>query len=197
MFKLLILLTVLCGLFSSGFASEDQNENCEFWAANGECEKNPDYMLVNCVASCNAVADGGASSIEVPSSFYDIVEHDIHGNFVYFDQFEGKVVYLVNVASHCGYTAENYAMFRKLAKYRKDGLEIVLAPCNAFGSQEPGDATAITHFAETNKFEGTILSKAEVNGKETRPSFRYLKFHANKPHINWFDLLLFPCDFGI
>merc|ERR1719168_409221 len=30
----------------------DENQNCGNWAASGECESNPDYMLVNCRLSC-------------------------------------------------------------------------------------------------------------------------------------------------
>jgi len=32
----------------------DSNQNCASWAENGECKKNPDYMLVNCCKSCDA-----------------------------------------------------------------------------------------------------------------------------------------------
>ena len=44
--------------------------------------------------------------------------------------YRGKVLYIVNVASHCGYTASNYAAFKSLAKHRDNGFEILLAPCN-------------------------------------------------------------------
>ena len=27
---------------------KDTNEHCAYWAGIGECEKNPEYMLVNC-----------------------------------------------------------------------------------------------------------------------------------------------------
>jgi len=30
----------------------DENQSCGNWAASGECEANPDYMLVNCRLSC-------------------------------------------------------------------------------------------------------------------------------------------------
>ena len=30
----------------------DQNNNCSGWADSGECEKNPNYMLTSCAASC-------------------------------------------------------------------------------------------------------------------------------------------------
>ena len=33
-------------------ACEDKNQHCKSWALNGECEKNPKYMLFNCSKSC-------------------------------------------------------------------------------------------------------------------------------------------------
>lgn len=32
---------------------KDHHELCSFWASKGECEKNPDYMRLNCQISCN------------------------------------------------------------------------------------------------------------------------------------------------
>ena len=81
--------------------------------------------------------------------------------------------------SFAGYTAENYELFRSLKKYKKDGFEILLAPCtcnsflviltiilthffyhnagNQFGYQEPGDASAITAFAQKQSFDGNCF----------------------------------------
>ena len=33
-------------------ACEDKNKRCKLWAFNGECVKNPKYMLFNCPKSC-------------------------------------------------------------------------------------------------------------------------------------------------
>jgi hypothetical protein len=33
----------------------DSNDSCSGWANSGECEKNPNYMLSSCAASCNRV----------------------------------------------------------------------------------------------------------------------------------------------
>ena len=33
-------------------AAEDPEEECETWAASGECNLNPNYMLANCVVAC-------------------------------------------------------------------------------------------------------------------------------------------------
>ncbi len=69
------------------------------------------------------------------SSFYDIVEKDASGNDVSFSKFKGKVVYGVNVASKCGYTASGYALLAKLSKLKSQGVEVALFPCNQFMGQ--------------------------------------------------------------
>ena len=83
----------------------------------------PDYMLQSCSESCARLE----SDI---NSLYDVVETDIDGKDISFDSFRGSIVYIVNVASQCGYTAENYELLRKLQPYRSSGLITVIAPCN-------------------------------------------------------------------
>ena len=87
-------------------------------------------MLVNCIESCEEVQRRRRLDETATGSFYDIIEEDIDGDEIDFDSFRGSIVYIVNVASQCGYTAENYELFRSLSKYRSAGLEIVIAPCN-------------------------------------------------------------------
>ena len=96
-----VFVSVLC----TSWGLEDRHENCAMWADMGECDNNPAYMLDFCAKSCA----GGAGS------FYDIVEKDANGNDFHFEQLRNKVVYIVNVASRCGYTHENYVMLQKLA----------------------------------------------------------------------------------
>jgi hypothetical protein len=162
-----IVIAALSLIFSllTGFslALDDNHESCEYWASVGECDINPNYMLENCALSCSQVGENNNEiSEEIPNSFYDLEETDLYGKQFSFNRFRGKVVYIVNVASHCGYTEENYNEFRSLQQYIKRGLQIVLAPCNSFGFQEPGDAAAIEAFAKSKGFNGLILSKAEV-----------------------------------
>ena len=185
-FRLAILALVLF-LNLGGFVAraEDENEQCGEWAAMGECEANPGYMLTNCAQACAEFSKHESGMEPLPNSFYDIVDKDLDGNEIAFSDFRGQVVYMVNVASHCGYTKENYDMFRKLAKYRKQDFEIVLAPCNQFGQQEPGDGVAISNFAHKQDFEGIILAKADVNGNKARTAFRFLKNKTGVSSIGW------------
>lgn len=85
--------------------------------------QDPDYMLVSCSESC-ARLDSDVNSL------YDVVETDINGEDISFDSFRGSIVYIVNVASQCGYTAENYELLRNLQQYRSSGVIMVIAPCN-------------------------------------------------------------------
>ena len=158
---------------------------CGFWAQSGECDANPNYMLRNCRKSCAAMS---GTQVEVPDDFYSISERDIYGNLVYFDEFRGKNVYIVNVASQCGHTVENYDLLRELSDLRSDKFEVLIFPCNQFGGQEPGGSDEISYFAQQAGFDGRVMAKGDVNGPHTRPTFLYLKSRTGKKHISWWDL---------
>ena len=49
-----LYLLSLCIFFQD---CEDNHVSCEAWASQGECEKNPDYMLANCKKSCDVSQD--------------------------------------------------------------------------------------------------------------------------------------------
>ena len=112
--------------------TSDEHESCEMWAQSGECTTNPGYMEKSCPDACAKYGNTGEQSkpVEVPGSLYEITETALDGNAFSLEQMKGKVLYIVNVASYCGYTAENYETFKKLKPYRSEGFEIILAPCN-------------------------------------------------------------------
>lgn len=89
-------------------------------------------------------------------------------------EFAGKTLLIVNVASACGYTDQNYKGLQQLyTKYGSFGLEIVAFPSNQFGGQEPGDEAAIKKFA-TEQYGVTfrLMSKVDVNGPDAHPIFK-------------------------
>ncbi|KAJ1443015.1 thioredoxin-like protein [Ochromonadaceae sp. CCMP2298] len=182
MLFLLALMALLLPV--RGQDKQDQHASCAFWASIDECTKNPGYMVSNCPVSCATKSTTTPETTQI-TSFYDLKETSMDNKPLTFEWFRGRVVYIVNVASYCGYTADNYAQFRALKKYSPEGLVMLLAPCNSFGSQEPGDAVAIAAFAQSQEFNGIILAKGEVNGDNTRPLFEFLKRVAQRPQISW------------
>ena len=71
-------------------------------------------------------------------SFLDIPATDITGREIerLGDVLKGKkLILIVNVASKCGLTKNNYVFMNKMYdKYREHGLEILAFPCNQFAS---------------------------------------------------------------
>lgn len=113
------------------------------------------------------------------STFYDIVEKDSKGQDFAFSNFRGKVVYGVNVASKCGYTASGYELIKKLTALKGQGVEVALFPCNQFGKQEPGTETEIEQFCALKGAQGAnLFAKGDVNGPNTRPTYAYVRYHV-------------------
>lgn len=100
----------------------------------------------------------------------------ISGESISMQEYAGKVLLIVNVASKCGFTKQ-YAGLQSLhEKYAASGLVVMGFPCDQFGHQEPGDEATIQNFCET-QFSVTfpMFSKIEVNGADASPLFKWLK----------------------
>ena len=110
------------------------------------------------------------------SRLYNFELKDIDLNPVHLNQYKGKTLLIVNVASKCGYTPQ-YADLQSLYnEYNHRGLEILAFPCNQFGNQEPGTRQDIKSFCDLN-FNVTfkIFDKVDVNGPNASPIFDFLK----------------------
>ena len=109
-------------------------------------------------------------------SIYDIAVDDIHGKRQKLDQYQGKVLLIVNVASECGFTPQYKGLEVLYEKLQPRGFEILGFPCNQFGALEPGAEKEIAEFCELNygvKFP--LFSKIDVNGTAAAPLYQYLK----------------------
>lgn len=91
------------------------------------------------------------------------------------ENYAGKVVLFVNVASKCGYTRQYDGLQDLNARYGGEGLAVVGVPCNQFGGQEPGSADEIAQFcSSTYGVEFDMLGKVEVNGADQCQLYGYL-----------------------
>ena len=100
---------------------------------------------------------------EAQKSIYDIEINNINGNPIDLNQFRGKYLLFVNVASKCGFTKQYEGLEQLHQKYRED-LIIIGVPCNQFGSQEPGTEKEIKQFC-TKEYGVSFLLTEKINVK--------------------------------
>jgi glutathione peroxidase len=93
--------------------------------------------------------------------------------------YAGKTLLIVNVASNCGFTSQYRDLQNLYTANQAKGLEILGFPCNQFGAQEPGSAEQIQSFCSTNYgVTFPMFEKIDVNGDATHPLYVYLKDQA-------------------
>ena len=93
--------------------------------------------------------------------------------------YAGKILLIVNVASNCGFTSQYRDLQNLYSAYQAKGLKILGFPCNQFGAQEPGSAEQIQNFCSTNYgVTFPMFEKIDVNGDNTHPLYVYLKDQA-------------------
>ena len=107
-------------------------------------------------------------------SIYDSKINTIDGVSIDFNDFKGKYILFVNVASKCGFTKQ-YAQLEELYQAYKDDLVVIGLPCNQFGGQEPGDAQEIKSFCTENFGVSFIITeKINTKGPELHPIYAWL-----------------------
>jgi|SRR5215468_6291872 len=110
---------------------------------------------------------------------YDLSAKAIDGSEQKLDQFRGKLMLVVNVASKCGFTPQYKGLEALWKKYQGKGLVVLGFPCDQFGHQEPGDEEQIQSFCSTNYgVSFPMFAKIDVNGPNTHPVYQFLKSEA-------------------
>jgi glutathione peroxidase len=108
--------------------------------------------------------------------FYQLTATRLRGQPLFMADYAGKVVLVVNTASHCGFTPQYAGLEALYKKYAAQGLVVLGFPCNQFGKQEPGGADEIEQTCHVNYgVSFPMFEKVDVNGPAAHPLFRYLK----------------------
>jgi glutathione peroxidase len=111
-------------------------------------------------------------------------------------QFRGHPMLVVNTASFCGYTPQYADLEALWRRYRDQGLVVIGIPSNDFGEQEPGSATEIKQFCETNyQVDFPLTEKQTVVGAGAHPFFRWIGEElgeAGVPRWNFHKYLIAP-----
>ena len=110
-----------------------------------------------------------------PVDFHALQMMLLDGRFINFEQFAGKKVLLVNIASDCGYTAQ-LSSLEKLYQSKKDKLYILAFPSNDFKEQEKGTNEEIAQFCQKNYgLSFPVMQKSVViRAAEQNPVYQWL-----------------------
>lgn len=109
------------------------------------------------------------------TNIYQFEAELLDGKIKSFQDYEGKVLLIVNTASKCGFTPQFSGLEKLYEKYKDQGFEILGFPCNQFGGQDPGSNDEIGAFCQKNYgVSFTMFSKVDVKGPEAHTIFRYL-----------------------
>ena len=114
------------------------------------------------------------------ATVYDFPVRTLAGEESSLEQFKGKVLLIVNVASKCGLTPQYEGLEKLYKEYGGRGFAIAGFPSNDFAGQEPGTSAEIQAFCTTNfGVDFPMFEKVAVVGPEKHPL--YASLIAAKP----------------
>lgn len=101
--------------------------------------------------------------------------NDASGKKTSLEDYKGKVVLVVNLASKCGLTPQYDALEALYKKHKEEGFVVVGFPCNDFGDQEPGTIEEIQKFCKA-EYDVTfpIMDKISVKGEQQHALYKEL-----------------------
>lgn len=122
------------------------------------------------------------------SRFYDFEAEDVMCNMRKMEEYQGKVVLIVNTATRCGFTPQYDDLQNLYEKYQEQGFEILDFPCNQFGNQAPGTNEEIVSFCDA-KFGITFkhYAKIDVNGADIKWNFTKFLIDRNGNVVERFE----------
>ena len=125
---------------------------------------------------------------------YDIEIKSITGEIINFNDYKGKTVLIVNVASNCGFTKQYNDLQNLWEKYKERNLIVLGIPSNQFGGQEPGTNSEIKNFCKTNfNISFPMTSKYDVKGNNAHEIYIWAKETYGKsaiPKWNFHKILI-------
>lgn len=114
-------------------------------------------------------------SMSSSQSVHQFTVQSIEGEAVALEQYKGKVMLIVNVASKCGLTPQYKDLQALYDQKSGEGLVILGFPANNFAGQEPGTDDEIQSFCQKNYgVSFPMFSKISVKGDDMHPLYQFL-----------------------
>ncbi|MCK5686348.1 glutathione peroxidase [bacterium] len=123
------------------------------------------------------------------SSIYDFEVSKMDGTIQKLSEFKDKILFIVNVASKCGFTYQYEGLQKLYEKYKDQDFIILAFPANNFFWQEPGTNAEIQQFCKLNYgVTFPVFGKISVSGKK-HPLYKFLTDKKTNPgfpgKISW------------
>ena len=137
-----------------------------------------------------AMTSTGTSS-SASGSIYTYTMERIDGAPESLEDYKGKVVLVVNVASKCGLTPQYQGLEKLYEDKEGKGFVILGFPANNFMGQEPGSNDQIAQFC--SKEYGVsfpMFAKISVKGDDQAPLFQMLSSESEEPTWNFTKYLI-------
>ena len=119
------------------------------------------------------------------NELYEIPVKTIDGDETTLNDYKGKTLLIVNVASKCGLTPQYEGLEKLYDQYKNKGFEVLGFPANNFMGQEPGTEEEIKDFCSTN-FNVTfpMFSKVSTKGDDQHELYKYLTEAKPETDVN-------------
>ena len=125
--------------------------------------------------------------------FFDYDIETINGKKISLNEYNNKVILLVNTASYCGFTKQYDGLQILYDKYKSKGLIVLGVPSNSFNQEKNNDAD-VKKFCEVNfNISFPMTSIYEVKGENSHEIYKWAKKNHGKsavPKWNFHKILI-------
>jgi glutathione peroxidase len=112
------------------------------------------------------------------SGIYDLTLQGADGATINLNDFKGKKILLVNIATSSKYVSQ-FAGLEQLSQKYKDSLVVIAVPSNSFGHEQKSNAEIVRYLNEQYHIHFLVAGKVGVTGNDQSQVFRWLT-HSNQ-----------------
>ncbi|MFT8908210.1 MAG: glutathione peroxidase [Lentilactobacillus diolivorans] len=118
-------------------------------------------------------------------TIYEFTETEMNGQPLKLQDYQDKVVLIVNTASKCGLAPQLEGLEALYKKYKDDGLVVLGLPSNQFHQELATDKEANDYCQLHYGVTFPMTKRVAVNGDDEDPLFSYLKDESGHGNIKW------------
>lgn len=119
------------------------------------------------------------------NTIYDFKETEMSGQEINLEDYQGKVVIIVNTASKCGLAPQLEALEGLYKKYHAQGLEVLGLPSNQFHQELSEDEETSDYCQRHYGVTFPMTKRVVINGEDEDPLLTYLKDSSGNGKIKW------------